>query len=369
MKKIFLFILTSFLFSTFVFAQNNRTVSTSAQNYVISAKAGGVNFVEGSVTLTRADGKSGYLLKTDTLEIGDKVATGTNAKAEILLNPGSYVRLGANSEFEFITTSLDDLKLKLNSGSAMFEVFADNKFAVEVQAQNTKFYLVKSGVYRVDATSTIARIEVWEGKAEVGEANPTVVKEGNAARVNGSQVTVAKFERDNKDSLETWSKARGKELAKITARLEKRALRTSLLNSFRSDMWSTYNSFGLWIYDTSFSGHCFFPFGRGWRSPYGYYYYWDLWNIRLPYYVYYQPIYSGNGTGNGSGNGNVNGQGVTIRDNTPPFQQMQNSGSSGVTRKMEPQIVDNSPASEPTRVPIVVMPPTTSPSTNPGKQP
>jgi hypothetical protein len=38
------------------------------------------------------------------------------------LNPGSYIRLAENSSFEFLTTSLDDLQLKLSDGSAMLEV-------------------------------------------------------------------------------------------------------------------------------------------------------------------------------------------------------------------------------------------------------
>lgn len=364
MKKIFLFILSSFLFSTFVFAQNNRKVSTTPQNYVISAKAGGVNFVEGTVTVTRATGKSGYLMKNDTLEVGDKVTTANNSKAEILLNPGSYIRLGSNSEFEFITTSLDDLKLKLTAGSAMLEVFANNDFSVEVHAQNSKFYLVQSGVYRIDATGPIARIEVWEGKAQVGDANPKIVKDGRAASVYGSTVTVAKFERDENDVLESWSKTRARELAKINARLEKRSLRSTLISSYHSNLWNLYNSFGLWIYDASFSGHCFFPFGGGWRSPYGYFYGWDLWNIRLPGYIYYQPpVWLANGNGNGNGNGSGNGTSnsdLPGRITKPPFQQMENSSSSGITtRKTESQIVDDVYVpSQPIRVPVAVPVPT-----------
>ncbi|MDQ3750897.1 MAG: FecR domain-containing protein, partial [Acidobacteriota bacterium] len=107
------------LFAAFTFAQESRrTVSEISSLYVISAKAGGVNFVEGKVAVTRKVGKSGYLLKGDTLEIGDKVSTGADGRAEILLNPGSFVRLAENSSFEFASTSLEDLQLKLNGGSA-----------------------------------------------------------------------------------------------------------------------------------------------------------------------------------------------------------------------------------------------------------
>ena len=62
---------------SFVFAASaqDETISAAAgDKYVISAKAGGVNFVEGSVGIVRKAGKSGLLLKGDKLEIGDRVS-------------------------------------------------------------------------------------------------------------------------------------------------------------------------------------------------------------------------------------------------------------------------------------------------------
>lgn len=377
MKKIFrnLFAVSTiaFLFSINVFAQKEKTVSTVAQNYVISAKAGGVNYVEGTVTILRKSGKSGYLLKTDTLEIGDKVSTGANGKAEILLNPGSYIRLAGNSEFEFITTSLDDLKLKLARGSAMLEVFADDDFRVIVNTPGAQFYAVKSGVYRVDVMSDgTAKIEVWDGKAKIGDMNASIVKSGREALVNGNEVAVAKFDRDEKDALEMWSKSRAKELAKINSRLERNALRNTLVNGYQSNSWNLYNSFGLWIADASYSGYCFLPFGYGWYSPYGYNLGWNLWNIKLPGYVYNQPPIIINPGGNGNGNTppvpTKESQQVSIRNTVPPFQQMQNNGgnNSGTTRKVDPNMIVDSPSiSYPSSQPV--SPPVRQPSKNPGK--
>ncbi|MCY7347718.1 MAG: hypothetical protein LH614_16060, partial [Pyrinomonadaceae bacterium] len=74
---------------TTVSAQTERrTTSAASSLYIISAKAGGVNFVEGKVEIARKNAKSGYLLKGDELEIGDQVSTGAGGKVEILLNPG-----------------------------------------------------------------------------------------------------------------------------------------------------------------------------------------------------------------------------------------------------------------------------------------
>src|SRR5262245_58277222 len=90
--------------------------SALAQNapskYLISAKAGGVNEIVGDVTVERA-GRVGRLFKGDEVQVGERVITGTDGKAEILMNPGSYIRLGANSSFEFVSTDLDDVRIKV----------------------------------------------------------------------------------------------------------------------------------------------------------------------------------------------------------------------------------------------------------------
>ena len=320
------------LFGANAFAQQTesekRAVNAASSIYLISAKAGGVNFVEGKVAVTRKDAKNGYLIKGDELEIGDKVSTGADGKAEILLNPGSYVRLGENTDFEFVTTSLEDLKVKITSGSAIFEVIAADEFRVAVTTPNADFYVVKSGVYRIDVLSDGAgRIEVWKGLAEVGDGKSAPLKKGQSAIVNGNQTTIAKFDRDEKDTLEMWSKERAKDLAKINSRLNKSSLRSSLLGSGSS--WNIYNSFGLWVYDPRLRSHCFLPFGYGWSSPYGYWFGRDLWDMHLPWIYYYPPNPNQQSSPNPQANQGVrtprnNSQNqIDRRGSVPPFVRVQ----------------------------------------------
>ena len=120
--------------SSSVVAQDETLASAARDRFVISAKAGGVNYVEGTVGLARKRGGGGRLIKGDTLEIGDRVSTGPDGRAEILLNPGSFIRIGPNSAFQFVTTSLDDLRLRVDRGSAVLEVFAAEDFRVGVTA-------------------------------------------------------------------------------------------------------------------------------------------------------------------------------------------------------------------------------------------
>lgn len=313
-------------------AQDDTLRAAAGDKYVISAKAGAVNFVEGNVTVTRSKGRSGILLKGDTLAIGDRVSTSENGRAEILLNPGSYLRLGGNSAFEFKTTSLDDLQLAVERGSAIFEVFAADEFKVTVRTPGTSYELIQSGIYRVDVpASGPASIEVWKGKAMLGD---TAVKGGRMATGIGTALTVAKFDRDNKDSLEMWSKGRAKQLAKITNSLQGRAMRTALMQSFLGRRWNVYNSFGLWVYDPFSFSYCFLPFGYGWASPYGYGFGRDLGWYNLPPVVYYPHPAANPGGGSGGQTGApLPSQGD--RGATPPFVRMRGT-SGGFGRGVEP---------------------------------
>lgn len=273
--------------ASFTVAQDSALRAAAGDKWVITAKAGGVNFVHGSVSIDRLTGKDGILIKGDSIQVGDRVSTGANGRAEILLNPGSYLRVGENSSFEFKTTSLEDLQVTVLQGSVILEVFAANDFRVAVSTSKDNFDLLETGVYRIDAIADgRGRIEVWKGKAEVGDET---LKGGRTATTLDGQTAIAKFDRDERDGFEQWSRDRSKELAKATDSLKDRTLRTSLMRSFLGGRWNMYDSFGLWVYDARFGRYCFLPFGFGWSSPYGFGYGTNIWWYQLPPTVYYPP--------------------------------------------------------------------------------
>jgi hypothetical protein len=80
--------------SSVIFAQNR-------EKFVISAKAGGINAITGQADV-HAKGESEWqqLSITDDLDAGDRVRTANDGRVEILLNPGSYLRVGGDSEVE-----------------------------------------------------------------------------------------------------------------------------------------------------------------------------------------------------------------------------------------------------------------------------
>jgi hypothetical protein len=292
MKKTFvLAALICLTFSLGLFAQTNTT--SISDMYLISSKAGKVNLVEGAVLVERNNGKNTGLNKSDDLKIGEKVSTGSNGKAEILLNPGSYARLGENSEFEFAATDLDNLQVKLNRGSAIFEIITnrDEGFVLGIKTPQTTTSILESGVYRIDVLAdNSTKISVWKGKAQLGDRAGQIIKGGKYVTIKDSQVAVAKFNRDNKDALDTWSKLRAKDLMAVNAKLRDANLRNSLVNSFNNRGWNSYNSYGVWVFNRFSGTWCYLPFGGyGSRNPYGWDYNWDIWRCDVPPVIIYTP--------------------------------------------------------------------------------
>ena len=69
------------LLSVMSFAQKEQRTSATGSKYVISAEAGGINYVDGKVMVSRGKDTSGYLLKGDSISVGDQVTTGADGKA------------------------------------------------------------------------------------------------------------------------------------------------------------------------------------------------------------------------------------------------------------------------------------------------
>jgi hypothetical protein len=320
-------------------AQTEKTPTIG--QYIISAKAGGVNSVEGKVTVMRRAGTSGLLLQGDEVQIGDRVTTGDDGMAEVLLNPGSFLRIGHNTSFEFGSTDLENLKVNLKAGSAIFEVIATEDFKVSVKLPQSEVQLTNSGVFRIDVLADgSGRLSVLKGKAFVGPGLTTQVAAGRTAAIVTGGVSVSKFSKSSIDDLDVWSKSRSKELASLNDHLQRNSLRNSLLGSFNNNGWNLYRSMGLWVFSPG-RGWVFLPFGYGWSSPYGYEYGWDLYRCQMPWYIWnsYPPPASSGGVTSLPTRGDTKAR--RQREQTPPFQRVENtaraeSRSNGGIRSADP---------------------------------
>jgi len=298
------------LIASFSYAQTR-------DRFVITARAGGVNAVTGGASV-RVQGGSEWQLLTikKDLETGDVVKTGSDGRVEMLLNPGSYFRVGENSEFELSNSSLDNLEVKLIRGTAIVEASGadDTQLMINITTPHTRVALIRRGLYRLnvvpgDNTELIVR----KGRA-MHEASHTRINGGNKVIFNAETFSIAKLqklEKKNFDSLEDWSKERAETVAMANKKVRGRDL--SLLMASADYRWnamfSAANAGGFWFYNARFSCYTFMPFYMGWGSPYGGSYSQSFYPFYTPYGCCYggrqyypggNPNYPGNTTSAGS---------------------------------------------------------------------
>ena len=250
--------------------------SQTRDRFVISARAGGVNAVTGRASM-RMQGASEWqqLTITEDLQTGDVVKTGVDGRVEMLLNPGSYLRVGENSEFELANNSLDNLEVRLVRGTAIVEATgADNTaLLINITTPHAKIAIVRRGLYRLnvvpgDNTELIVR----KGRV-MHEPSHTRINGGNKVVFSADTFSIAKLQKAEKsfDTLETWSKARAALMAEANRKVKAREL--SLLMASMNDRWtrsfSAANSGGFWFYNSRYGCYSFMPLYYGWGSPYG----------------------------------------------------------------------------------------------------
>lgn len=323
-------------------AVGGTTQAQTRDKYLISAKAGGINFVSGNVTVERkGSGIEQSLRDQDNLEDGDVVRTGMGGRVEVLLNPGSYMRIAENSEFEMSETSLEHLRIKLRRGSAIIEVVGtdDTQLSLQVDTPQTYALLVKRGIYRINVLQTgVTEVMVRNGRALVGQM-AQVIKGGKMIVVSRSSMSeVAKIEKRPKDSLELWSRDRAEYLASINRRLPSRSVYAAM-DIFNADWSSSYRGYnrgrypdGVWVRE----GNCyvFVPYGgRGSSSPYGFSYPSGYRNCCNNGPRNNPPVTGG---GNNGGNGDNNGGG-TANNNPPPETEPGRTGNAPEPSQPRPE--------------------------------
>ncbi len=322
------------------FAQDRKALTPDDESqYVVSAKAGGVNIVEGNAFFKRGKSDWDLLIAGDELRPGDSVRTEADGRVEILLSPGSFLRLAENSEFIFSSTSIYNLKLKIVKGSAIVEASAVDS-SLEVTAGQSRFSIVQNGIYRfsVDADGKSQAL-VRKGRILFDDR---VVKDGKKIEIaSGAPPLIADFDKKAQDSFDIWSKSRAETIIAANRKLSDRTMKRSLSSRVASN---------LWLYDPFFGGFTFLPYGSGFNSPYGFGY------RRSNPYCDWRNGYAGNsghsGSYGNSGNGSLGGNsGGSSGGNTSGGSRGGGAvgGGGGSTAPSHPTPSGNSGADRPTR--------------------
>ncbi len=236
------------------------------------ARPGSINYVEGQASIAGRplDSKA---IGSAELQPGQSLETQVG-KAEILLTPGAFFRLGDNSSVTMISPSLTDTEMRLDKGRATVEVaelHGQNNLIIVLNGDTVR--LLKTGLYDFDADRNIVR--VFEGQAVVrqGKGNRDVeIKSSHQVALGDSgSLKAEKFNKDQaQDDLYRWS-----------------SLRSSYTAEANVDRAQTYTMGGWygagWDWDPYFGAYTFIPGDGIFYSPFG-------WGFYSPFSVYYAPF-------------------------------------------------------------------------------
>jgi len=204
-------------------------------------------------------------------------------RAEMLLNPGVFLRLSENSAVKMITNRLIDTRLELLQGSAVVEadqIAKDNN--VTLVANEAAVAVMKAGVYRVDADP--ASLKVFSGDAQVQRGDQYVtVTGGKMLNLADETASAQKFDSKDTDALDRWSERRGEYAALANVSSAK-----SMLDSGPA-AWNPYGgmlSAGAWQWNPWYGMMTFVPYTGMLWSPYGY----GFWSpVMVTQALYYPP--------------------------------------------------------------------------------
>ncbi len=316
------------------------SIAVQAQ-HLISTKSGFVNRTEGKVFILRADsedGSKGRASLGTQMRDGDSVITEADSFAELLLSPGSYLRLNENSEARAINTAFGEIRFELVKGSAIAEVATANEQVsninknspLEIVTPHGTVSIAKDGIYRLDTIDANTLVQVRQGELFIGDRNQflagraTKIKRGNAVKLTGGTVgnsDIAKVNKDASDRFDAWSFNRANTLMAANVSALRRSRTMSAL------------SYG-WIYDSFYNCYTYIPRRGLWYSPYGFGFFNSYGNCLYYYPFGYNPYWS-----NPYGNGGSAGGGAAAL----PSRVIAGNDRAPIQRSIEGRRIDTNP--------------------------
>jgi hypothetical protein len=313
------------------------TVAALAQP-VISAKSGMVSKAEGEVFIGETAVAES---QTNFPEVKENAVLSTKqGRAEILLTRGVYMRIGEDASFKMLTTRLIDTRLEILTGSALIEaaeIVKDNNLTI--LAGEATVAVTKHGLYRFDMKDN--SLKVFDGTASVTVNGETMlVGQGRLLKMDAGKPVIEKFNKDEVDALDNWSRRRAEQIARANPSSAKQVYDSGCgpygNGRFNASNWAAvnnnnpnspcYNPCGGWRYNTWYGLITYIPCGANIYSPYGYRYYAPM-NVMRAYYVPppVSPSYGGGGFGGnnfpsmGSTNSGYSGAMSSTSSNSAPM--------------------------------------------------
>lgn len=236
--------------------------TTAFSQDVISAQAGLINHTLGRVLVNGSAVEAGGT-RFPLVKKGEVLAT-EEGRAEVLLDPGTFLRVGERSSFRMLSASLTSWQIELTQGSFVLEMGGEiRRDAPALVSKDFTLSPLKRGVYRIDLEPPSIRVFEGEALVEAGSAKWKLGK-GRMLAFDGAWAA-ARFNRDADDELDRWSARRASYLAQ--ANLHAAAIRQT--GPFGMEV----SRAGYWVLNPYFGMLTFVPLSGAYNSYYGFSFY------------------------------------------------------------------------------------------------
>jgi hypothetical protein len=248
------------------------TVSVCSAQSVTSAHSGTLHYFDGDVSIDGATvqaqvGRFSEIKEQSVLRTGQ-------GRAEVLLTPGVFLRVGENSAIRMLDNRLISTRVEIVSGNAIVESddpqMSIKNTPVTLIYKDYEIHLLKHGL--VEISSDPAQMKVYNGEAQVAAGDSRVtVGEGHLMPFSAA-LAAEKFNDKVGDDLYLWARDRSQTISAANMS-SARTIGTGDCSgySFVTNCGTNGGGWnGGWYYNPYFNMYTFVPLAGTMWNPWGY---------------------------------------------------------------------------------------------------
>ncbi len=236
---------------------------------------GSVNYIEGQATVNGQPANRNQIGSL-ALQAGQTIAT-QNGRAEILLTPGVFFRLGPHSMATMVSPDFVKTEVRLDRGRALVEVdgiLKENNIRIDTAGKSIE--LQKKGLYDFDAEAK--QLRVFDGRAAVLAPDREVhVQGGHEVALLDPKLNTHGFDKKAfEDDMYRWASLRSAYLGEANIEMAR--------TYYGGNGWAPEPWVGdAWYWDPWFDAYTWLPGDGLFWSPFGFGFYSPLVAFRAPF--------------------------------------------------------------------------------------
>jgi hypothetical protein len=212
---------------------------------VISARAGLIQLTDGSVFLDdeRLEQRAA---KFDQMKEGSELRT-QDGRAEVLLTPGTFLRIGSDSAIRMVSNRLVDTRVRLLNGAAIVDA-ADGSpnSAVTIIYSDYVVRIGQQGRYRFETNPPELKVDAGEAKVLL-DGRSLAVRAGYVLPFS-AELVARRFDHGAVDDLDDWSKSRNDSISRNNLDAANTADLSGVIDDWQNDRAAYLQAMGMSSY-------------------------------------------------------------------------------------------------------------------------